>query len=376
MIPRDSYKIVVQSKRLTTLFWVIFLGLIAGIAYIYRYYFWPFLFAIIFYIGLKPLYTWVLQYVKSKVFASFAMVGLIIVAILIPTFFLLISLSDQVMEFYDFLQLQFDPKVFKQYFTHSILLKETLKYFNLTQDELVQRIIRYMQDMSLTLFSNLTGLLTFSIRFFINFFFMLLILFFLFKDSERFERSIYTILPFPNDIERDMVDTLKVVVRILLAGNFMIMILQGLLVGIGFVIVGLSTPVLWGSIAAIFSLIPVIGTSFVWLPASLYLLAIGSPVKALIIALWCLGWYLLLENVLKPVVFGEKLKFHPLILFFLLLGSLQTFGLPGIIIGPILLTLFFSFWEMYKILDSYESGPVNASNNKKESSKSVKRSKL
>jgi len=182
---------------------------------------------------------------------------------------------------------------------------------------------------------------------------MLLILFFLFKDSERFEKSIYTILPFPNDIERDMVDTLKVVVRILLAGNFFIMILQGLLVGIGFVIVGLSTPVLWGSIAAIFSLIPVIGTSFVWLPASLYLLAIGSPVKALIIALWCLGWYLLLENVLKPVVFGEKLKFHPLILFFLLLGSLQTFGLPGIIIGPIMLTLFFSFWEMYKILDSY-----------------------
>lgn len=353
MIPRDSYKIVVQSKRLTTIFWVLFLGLIAGIGYIYRYYFWPFLFATIFYIGLKPLYTWVVQYVKSKVLASFAMVGLIIITILIPTFILLVSLSDQVMEFYNFLQLQFDPKVFKQYLMHSKFLKETLKYFNITQDELFQRIVRYMQDMSLTLFSNLTGFLTFSIRFFINFFFMLLILFFLFKDSERFEKSIYTILPFPNDIERDMVDTLKVVVRILLAGNFMIMILQGLLVGIGFVIVGLSTPVLWGSIAAIFSLIPVIGTSFVWLPASLYLLAIGSPVKALIIALWCLGWYLLLENVLKPVVFGEKLKFHPLILFFLLLGSLQTFGLPGIIIGPIMLTLFFSFWEMYKILDSY-----------------------
>lgn len=353
MIPRDSYKIVVQSKRLTTIFWVIYLGLIAGIAYIYRYYFWPFLFAIIFYIGLKPLYTWVLQYIKSKVLASFTMVGLIIITILIPTFILLVSLSDQVMEFYNFLQLQFDPKIFKQYLMHSKLLKETLKYFNITQDELFQRIVRYMQDMSLTLFSNLTGLLTFSIRFFINFFFMLLILFFLFKDSKRFEKSIYTILPFPNDIERDMVDTLKVVVRILLAGNFMIMILQGLCVGIGFVIVGLSTPVLWGSIAAIFSLIPVIGTSFVWLPASLYLLAIGSPVKALITALWCLGWYLLLENVLKPVVFGEKLRFHPLILFFLLLGSLQTFGLPGIIIGPIMLTLFFSFWEMYKIIDSY-----------------------
>ncbi|MCX8124623.1 MAG: AI-2E family transporter [Spirochaetes bacterium] len=365
MIPRDSYKIVVQSKKLTTLFWVIFLALIAAIAYIYRYYFWPFLFAIIFYIGLKPLYTWMLHYVKSKVLASFVMIGIIIVTILIPTFILLISLTDQVMEFYNFLQLQFDPKVFKQYLMHSKLLKETLKYFNITHDELFQRIVRYMQDMSLTLFSNLTMLLTFSIRFAINFFFMLLILFFLFKESERFEKSIYTILPFPYDIERDMVDTLKVVVRVLLAGNFLIMILQGLMVGIGFVIVGLSTPLLWSSIAAIFSLIPVIGTSFVWLPASLYLLAIGSPVKALIIAIWCLGWYLLLENVLKPIVFGEKLKFHPLILFFLLLGSLQTFGLPGIIIGPILLTLFFSFWEMYKILDSYTTATDATTNKQK-----------
>jgi len=353
MVPRDSYKIVVQSKKLTTLFWVIFIALIAGIGFIYRYYFWPFLFAIIFYIGLKPLYIWLCNYLKIKVVSSFTVIVIIIITILIPAFILLLNLADQVMEFYNFLQLQFDPKIFKQYFSHNEVIKNILSYFKLTQDEVFQRIVRYMQDMSLMLFSNLTNILTFSIRFFINFFFMLLILFFLFKDNERFEKSIYTVSPFPEDIERDMVDTLKIVVRILLAGNFFIMMLQGIMVGIGFAIVGLATPVLWGSIAAIFSLIPVIGTSFVWLPASFYLLAIGSPGKAVIVGLWCLGWYLLLENIVKPIVFGEKLNFHPLILFFLLIGSLQTFGLPGIIIGPILLTLFFSFWEMYKILDSY-----------------------
>jgi predicted PurR-regulated permease PerM len=209
MVPRDSYKIVVQSKKLTTLFWVIFIALIAVIGFIYRYYFWPFLFAIIFYIGLKPLYIWLCKYLKIKVVSSFAVIVIIIITILLPTFILLVNLADQVMEFYNLLQLQFDPKIFKQYFTHNEVIKNILNYFKLTQDEVFQRIVRYMQDMSLMLFSNLTNILTFSIRFFINFFFMLLILFFLFKDNERFEKSMYTVSPFPEDIERDMVDTLK-----------------------------------------------------------------------------------------------------------------------------------------------------------------------
>jgi len=62
---------------------------------------------------------------------------------------------------------------------------------------------------------------------------------------------------------------------------------------------------------------------------------------------------MVLENLVKPKIFGDRLNFHPLLFFFLLLGSIQAFNLPGVIIGPIILSLFYSFWEIYKILDDY-----------------------
>lgn len=353
MISRDSYDIVVQSKKLTMLFWILFLAVIAGMAYVFRSFFWPFLFAVIFYIGLRPLYIWLKTYLRSVIISSMGVLGVVITVILIPLFLLLLNLTDQVMQFYNFLQSQLDPGIFKDYIARSEIVKTVLQYINITYDELFQRIVQYMQDISLAMFANLTNILTFSIKFSIDFFFMLLMLFFLLVEGDRFAKSIYTVLPFPLDIQRDIGDKIKNAVRVLLVGNFVIMLIQGVMVGIGFIIVGLSAPILWGIIAAFFSLIPVVGSSLVWIPAFLYLLAIGSPVKAVFIVAWCLGSAILLDYVVKPIAFGEKLKFHPLILFFLLLGSLHTFQLPGLIIGPIMLTLLFSLWEMYKALNSY-----------------------
>ncbi|MBP7604639.1 MAG: AI-2E family transporter, partial [Spirochaetes bacterium] len=138
-------------------------------------------------------------------------------------------------------------------------------------------------------------------------------------------------------------------------GILLIMLVRGGAVGIGFFIAGINGALLWGSVAAVFSLIPVIGTSVTWLPAAVYLMAVGRVGWATFIFLWGLVWYLFLENFLKPKVFGERLHFHPLIFFFLLLGSLQAFGLSGVIVGPLLLTLFYSFLEIYRVLDEYDT---------------------
>jgi predicted PurR-regulated permease PerM len=184
---------------------------------------------------------------------------------------------------------------------------------------------------------------------------MLLILFFLFMEGRTFTDAIYRSLPFPEDMQKDITRTLNDVIKVLLAGNLAVMILQGIIVGLGLFFCGIGSALLLGMLAAICSLIPVVGTSLVWLPPVAYFLFTGSYGFAVFLGLWCLVLNTLVENVLKPVIFGEKLHVHPLIFFFLLLGSLQTFNLPGIIIGPILLTLFFSFWEIYRLLGEYES---------------------
>ncbi len=352
---RDSYFLLREDIKLKRLFLILFGLVLLGLGFIYRYYLWPFLFAVIFYLALRPFYEKLVALVKSRMIGSLIMVLLVVLLILIPLFLLLLSLANQTYELYLYAQLHFDPNAFNEWISRSAVVTFVDTKLHISRGEIIAKIMNVVQQTSLAVFSNLTGVLTFSVQLAVNFFFMLLILFFIFKDARRFEKSFYRVLPFPDDIEKDVVDRLKDVVKILIAGNLVIMMLQGFMVGIAYFMVGLRAPLLWGSIAAVLSLIPVIGTTLVWLPAVLFLAATGHYAGAVFLGAWCLSWYLLLENLVKPNIFGKKLNFHPLVFFFLLLGSIQSFGLSGVIVGPVLLTLFYSLWEIYKLLIDYNS---------------------
>ncbi len=350
---RESYSKLTASKKLLYLFYILLSVVFILIIYIYRYFFWPFLFSLVLYVVLKSVYNCLVKYIKIKWICSSLIIISIIILLLIPLFFILITLADQAYEFYIYLQQQYKTGVFHAFLKESTILKKVFSYTGITETEILQQIFGVLSRTSLSIFSNLTGILSFSLKFITNIFFMLLILFFLFKDGDRLAEKFYKNMPFPDDIEKDIVSRLNSVIKILLAGNLFIMILQGLILGIGFAFFGLPMPLLWACITAVLSLIPVIGTTLIWLPAVLSLITKGSIISAVILGLWCLLGYLVLENLLKPRLFGKKLNFHPLIFFFLLIGSIQAFNLPGIIIGPVLLTLFFSLWELYRILDEY-----------------------
>ncbi len=352
---RDSYFLLKEDIKLKRLFLILFGLVLFGLGFIYRYYLWPLLFALIFYLALRAFYERLVAIVRSRTIGSAVMILLIVLLILIPLFFLLLSLTNQTYELYLYAQQHFDPGRVNDWISRSAVVTFIDTKLHISRGEIIAKIMNVIQQTSLAVFSNLTGVLTFSVHLAVDFFFMLLILFFLFKDAYRFEKSFYRVLPFPDDIEKDVVDRLKEVIRILIMGNVVIMILQGFMVGVAYFAVGLRAPLLWGSIAAVLSLIPIIGTTLVWLPAVLFLFATGHYAGAVFLGTWCMIWYLLLENLVKPNMFGKKLNFHPLVFFFLLLGSIQSFGLSGVIIGPVLLTLFYSLWEIYKLLIDYNN---------------------
>jgi len=290
-IIKDSYEQLEQNKKLKYLFLSLFGLVILSLLFIFRFYIWPFLTALILYMTIRHLHEKLQKKVKSRTISA--------------TIFV---------------------------FAMLIVIRQT----------------------TFSTFTGITSILAVPLNIIINFFFMVLMLFFLLKDGYKLDKTVYDILPFPDDIEKMVVIRLKEVIKILLAGNLLMMVVQGLMVGIGFYLAGLNMPLLWGSVAAVFSLIPVIGTTFVWVPAALYLGISGEPFYAVFLSIWSFFWYIFLENLIKPKVFGNKLNFHPIIFFFLLLGSIKTLNLPGIIVGPILLTLYFSFWEIYKILRNQE----------------------
>jgi predicted PurR-regulated permease PerM len=354
MINNNSYKQLQQNRMMKLYFRVLFGFIILFLLYIFRFYIWIFLYSLLFYVTLRPLHDRLLALVKKRLLSSTIMILLLMGIVIIPVMYMLVLLSEQAFQLYNSLHFTITHDFLKDV-GNQPLVEKGLSFLGISKVEMGERIVTYVKSTSMSFFESITEIISFPLKFTINFFLMMLILFFLLKDAYNFEGAVYRVLPLPKDMEMDVVERLKEVIYVLMLGNLLIMCLQGFMVGMGLYISGNSMTLLWGTIAAILSLIPVIGTTLIWLPASLYLYYTGQPGMAVFVACWCLFWYLFLENLVKPKAFGKKLSFHPLLFFFLLLGSIQAFNLPGVIIGPIILSLYYSFWEIYKILDEYES---------------------
>jgi len=352
MIEKNSYETLFKNKTMKSYFLVLFAVIVIFLLFIFRFYLWIFLYSLIFYVALRPLHELLLKYVKKRIFSSTLIILIILALVVVPSMFLLIMLSEQIYDLYGRIHFTVYYDTLK-HLGENKLIDSVLTFFDVEKTDLGERILSYFKETTMSAFASITSVVSFPINFIIKFFLMMLILFFLFKDAYNLEGAIYRILPLPDDLEMNIVSKMKGVIYFLMFGNLFIMILQGLMVGLGLFIAGISTPLLWGTLAAILSLIPVIGTTLIWLPAAVYLYFTGNYAMAVFAASWCFSWYLVLENLVKPKIFGDKLNFHPLLFFFLLLGSIQAFNLPGVIIGPIVLSLFYSFWEIYKILDDY-----------------------
>ena len=352
MEEKESYLNIRKSRTLTVLFLLI-LGVVSfGLLYIFRSYLVSFITAFTLFFLLQGLHEKILDFVKKRIISSFIVIILLCIVIVTPVTYIMMSLGDQTYQLYFFLQEKINADLFER-IQNSEIVVIGMQLFDIDKTELLQRATVLIRQYSLSVLKSITSIISFQFDLLLSFLCMILMLFFLFKDGANLASFVYRTLPFPDDIEHKVGTRLKKVINVLVVGNFFIMSLQGFMLGLGLYIAGFSSFMLWGVIGCIFSLIPVVGTSFVWIPAVLYLLIAKSFGWAIFVAVWSLVWYFLLENLLKPVVFGSTLNFHPLLFFFLLLGSIKGFGLAGVIIGPILLTLFVSLWEIYKMLDLY-----------------------
>ncbi len=353
MTENKSYQLLNKNKTMKWFFLGLFAFIIIFLLYIFRVYLWVFVFSMIFYVALKPLFEKMHNRLRNRALSATVVMILLFVLVLTPSMVLMFSLSEQVIELYKHVQVRVESG-FLEHFEGNEYVDRVLEFLDIDKGEITEKFVGFTKRTSLNIFTALTSVISYPINFIIKFLLMVLIIFFLLKDGYRADGAIYKILPFPDDIERDMILKLKDVIYVLILGNIIIMAVQGFMVGCGLYIAGIRMPLLWGTVAAVLSLIPVVGTTFIWGPVALYFILIGKYEWAVFISVWCFSWYMLLENLVKPKIFGDKLNFHPLIFFFLLLGSIQAFGLPGIIIGPILLSLFYSFWEIYKALDTYD----------------------
>jgi len=133
----------------------------------------------------------------------------------------------------------------------------------------------------------------------------------------------------------------------MVVGTLLIGILQGALAGIAFAIAGVPNAVFWGTVMAVLSIIPGVGSALVWVPASIILVAQGSFGAGIGLILFCVLVVGSIDNLLRPVLVGKHTDMHELMIFFGTLGGLFMFGMAGLLIGPLIASLFITIWEIY-----------------------------
>ncbi len=172
----------------------------------------------------------------------------------------------------------------------------------------------------------------------VGFFLMLFLLFFLLRDGERMLQHLMRLIPMPSTRRTELRDYLSNVTRAVVFGHALTAVIQGTLVGIGFAIAGLPSPVVFGVFGAIAAFIPAAGTGLVLIPAVLYLVFSGQWGWAIFMAVWSAG-VSFTDNFLRPYLTRQRASVSTLTVFVGVIGGVAAFGFIGSLIGPVVLAL-------------------------------------
>lgn len=205
----------------------------------------------------------------------------------------------------------------------------------------LQRVASTLTNAGATLIRQSTGqILTIVLAFYLLFFFL--------RDRAAGLEMLRRLSPFSN------LETTKLIVRVrntisaIIYGTLAVAVLQGALGGVMFWWLGFPSPAFWSLIMGLLSIVPVLGTFVVWIPAAIYLAVEGRWVDAAILAAWGSLVIGSADNLIRPLLVGEGLRLHTVPTFIALLGGLQLFGAAGIALGPIAMTTAAQMLEFWR----------------------------
>ncbi|MDT8436546.1 MAG: AI-2E family transporter [Gemmatimonadota bacterium] len=194
---------------------------------------------------------------------------------------------------------------------------------------------------------SMAGVTRGTAAFLLNLFVMLYAMFFFLGSGDDLLRRILHYVPLESSDEARMVEKFVSVTRATIKGSLVIGIVQGVLAGAAFAVVGIRGAAFWGTVMAVLSIIPAVGSGLVWAPAVVYLFATGDTTAAIGLGIWCLVVVGTVDNFLRPALVGRDTRMPDLLVLVSTLGGLFLFGAVGFIIGPVVAALFVTIWEIY-----------------------------
>jgi predicted PurR-regulated permease PerM len=213
--------------------------------------------------------------------------------------------------------------------------------------EFQEAVTELAKKTGLVLYEQTSAIASNILKFLVNFFFMLLVTYYLFIDGGRLISFIVDLSPLPQDQDEKLLQKFRDMAGAILVGNGLAGVVQGVLGGAVFALFGLSSPFLWGLIMAFLAFLPILGIGLVFIPAAAFLLLKGRIGAAIFFSVF----YVLvsggIEYLLKPKLVGSRVQMHTLLVFLAIVGGLKLFGVLGIIYGPLVVTGFLTLTDIY-----------------------------
>lgn len=173
----------------------------------------------------------------------------------------------------------------------------------------------------------------------VGFILMIFMLFFFVRDGAQMVATARELIPMANPYKAKLFNHLASVTRAMVYGTGLTALIQGILVGIAFLIVGLPSPLVFGVIAALAALLPVGGTALVWIPAAIVLAVQGRWGATIFMVIWGSLLVSLVDNVVRPMLVSGRASVGTLTVFIGVLGGIAAFGAIGLFLGPVVLAL-------------------------------------
>lgn len=311
---------------------------------------WAAILATVFY----PVYESMARRLKRPELAGVLACVLITVVIVLPVMVLLILLAGESVEAYHYVQDKLQTGSFQGFQT----VRESAAYewlhgklttLGLPEPDLRAIAIQAVQTISQFLVRHSSSVFAGFATFAFNFLVMILGTFYMFLSGPALMRELHSLSPLRREHEDQLIAKFREFTRATLEGNLLTALLQGVAGGLVFLGFGLPSPLLWGSVMAFLSLVPLVGTALVWGPVVAYYLLTGQSVRGVILFLLCAVVVGSIDNFIKPLLIRRRAHIPTFWIFVGVMGGVGAFGFLGFVLGPLVIALLFTLLEIYKV---------------------------
>ncbi len=304
----------------------------------------PLLLAIIFGIILafvfSPIYDWLNKRINSKNISGILICIFILFLIILPIWFFTPIMIDQSLKVYYSVQDADFVTPLKSIFP-SIFASEQFS------NDVGQIIYSFVSKLTYSIVNYFSGLilnfpillLQLSIAFFI--------MFFVLRDKDKFVSYVKSLLPFSRDVEKKIFEQTKGITISILYGQLVIGVIQGLITGLGFLIFGVPNTLFLTLLACLAGMLPMVGTTIIWIPVVIYLFIGGNVLSGLGVAVFG-SIAMFIDNILKPIFVAHRTSLPSSMVLIGMIGGYFLFGILGFILGPLILAYLLIILEIYR----------------------------